>query len=210
MQTRYHLNGKEINLTSKDINITSNCFNVDKNGIVTLNDSESIGAVLQITSADNSSFNSEIRSFGANFNGPNGFIRLEADFAYSGGVILVAPSETESSNYTMIQNGTVDALTISQRSLEKVKKNIEKADINAIELIKNSDIYKYNLKSEEDTDKKHIGFVIGDKYNTPNEVIAKSGEGIDTYSMSSIMWKAIQELTTRVEQLEKEVANGKN
>lgn len=113
-------------------------------------------------------------------------------------------------NTTTIRYNGITTPSLTQTSLESIKKNIEKTNVNALELIKNSDVYEYNLKTEEDTDKKHIGFVIGDKYNTPKEVIANSGEGIDTYSMSSIMWKAIQELTAKVEQLEKEVTNAKN
>ena len=122
-------------------------------------------------------------------------------------------SSSDSNNATIQisgDDGKIECTQLTQTSLESIKKNIEKTNVNALELIKNSDVYEYNLKTEEDTDKKHIGFVIGDKYNTPKEVIANSGEGIDTYSMSSIMWKAIQELTARVEQLEKEVANAKN
>lgn len=113
-------------------------------------------------------------------------------------------------NTTTIRYNGITTPSLTQTSLASIKKNIEKTNVNALELIKNSDVYEYNLKTEENTDKKHIGFVIGDKYNTPKEVIANSGEGIDTYSMSSIMWKAIQELTAKVEQLEKEVANAKN
>lgn len=188
--------GNEINLTSKNINIASNCFNVDKDGKITLIDTGIESGVLNII---NSNFNSSIRSYGAHFKGPTGYVGIDADFAYSGGTIKVAPSETETSNYTLIQDGKVSAVTVTQRSLERIKKNIKKTDINALELIKNSDIYEYNLKSEEDTDKKHIGFVIGNNYKTPNEVIEKTGEGIDTYSMSSIMWKAIQEQQEQIE-----------
>lgn len=85
-------------------------------------------------------------------------------------------------------------------SKEEFKKNIE-CFSSGLELIKNSKIYAFNLKDEMDSDKKHIGFVIGDNYRTPREVINQRGDGIDTYSMSAIMWKAIQELNQKIEVL---------
>ena len=93
---------------------------------------------------------------------------------------------------------------IVQGSLESIKKNIEKYNGSAIDVIRNSDIYTYNLKTEQDTDKKHVGFVIGKNYNTPQEVIANSGEGIDTYTMCSILWKAVQEQQQEIEKLKQE------
>lgn len=89
--------------------------------------------------------------------------------------------------------------------MESIKKNIQESNINALDIIKNAKIYTYNLKEEKDTDKKHVGFVIGDKYKTPEEVISKSKDGIDTYTMSSIMWKALQETTKENEELKQRI-----
>ena len=47
---------------------------------------------------------------------------------------------------------------------------------NATDIINNSDIYEYNLKSDADEDKKLIGFIIGENYKTPIEVISKEGQ----------------------------------
>lgn len=46
------------------------------------------------------------------------------------------------------------------------------------------------------------GFVIGDNYNTPSEVISEDGKHINLYSMASLTWKAVQELYERVKLLE--------
>ena len=92
--------------------------------------------------------------------------------------------------------------TISQFSLENLKKNISEYNKKALKIIKSGDIYSYNFKTEKNTDKKHIGFVIGSKYKTPSEILTKKGDGIDMYSMCSLMWKAIQELSQKVEELE--------
>ena len=118
------------------------------------------------------------------------------------GVVSVTSSGGQN---TQILGTGVTTPTLTQTSLERIKKNIEESNINAIEIIKNAKIYTYNLKEEEDTDKKHIGFVIGEKYNTPEEVIAKTKDGIDTYTMSSIMWKALQETTKENEELKQRI-----
>lgn len=102
-----------------------------------------------------------------------------------------------------------------QTSLENKKKNFEKMQDNALNIIKNIDIYRYNLKSEKDTDKKHIGFVIGDDYNYSKEVTSTDNQGVDNYSFTSLCCKAIQELAEqnkqlqqKIEILEKEAKNG--
>lgn len=109
------------------------------------------------------------------------------------------------SNSTEISASGITTPKLTQTSLESIKKNITKFTKNATDIINNSDIYEYNLKSDEDTDKKMLGFVIGDKYRTPAEVIEKNGQAVELYSAIGILWKAVQELSARVEQLEKEV-----
>lgn len=100
----------------------------------------------------------------------------------------------------LLNSNGLTCVTLTQTSLESMKKNIKKFT-NALELVKNSDIYTYNFKHEDDEDKPHIGLVIGENYNTPNELVSKSGEGIDTYSMISVLWKAVQEQQTIIEKL---------
>lgn len=106
-----------------------------------------------------------------------------------------------SNNSTEIKPGGITTPNVTQTSLEETKKNISKVEENALDIVKNAEIYNYNLKSEKDTDKKHYGFVIGEKYKTPKEVIANSGEGIDIYSMCSILWRAVQEQQKEIEEL---------
>ena len=209
------LSGKTINLTSDNISMSSNCLSVDRYGRMQLRDSESAGSSLEITSSDNSSYHTGIYSTGALFEGPSGIIRIDADFGYAGGFIKVAPSESDS-NYTSIQNGSVSAMTVTQRSKQSIKKNIEKYNENATDIVKNSEIYTYNFVSENDNDKKHIGFVIADNggnYKTPEQVISKDREGISNYDMTSILWKAVQELQSEIENLKErleEKENGKD
>lgn len=92
-------------------------------------------------------------------------------------------------------------------SLESQKKNFEKFK-NALEIINNTDVYKYNLKHEDDKHKKHIGLVIPDKkgnYRTPDELINEQGNAIDIYSFVSVCCKAIQEQQEQIETLKKEI-----
>lgn len=95
--------------------------------------------------------------------------------------------------------------TLEQTSLATQKKNFERLQDNALETLKQIDIYKYNLKSEKDTDKKHIGFVIGDNFNYSKEVTSLDNQGVDNYSFTSLCCKAIQELSTKVEELENKI-----
>lgn len=93
-------------------------------------------------------------------------------------------------------------------SLESIKKNITLYEKNCVDIIKNADIYSYNLKNENDDNKKHIGLVIGDlgnDYKTPEEVINQNQDGIDLYSMISIAWKSIKEQQNLIEELKEEI-----
>jgi hypothetical protein len=102
-------------------------------------------------------------------------------------------------------NGPVYANSFNNNSKEEIKKNIELFNENALNLLKNSNIYKFNYKTEDDNEKRHIGFIIGKNYKTPYEVISQSGESIDTYSMTSVLWKAVQEQQEQIEQLQNEI-----
>lgn len=119
----------------------------------------------------------------------------------SAGADLTFIDCSDGNDTTTIRPTGIETPNVTQTSLEEVKKNISKVEENALDIVKNAEIYNYNLKSEKDTDKKHYGFVIGEKYRTPDEVIANSGEGIDIYSMCSILWKAVQEQQKQIEEL---------
>lgn len=110
---------------------------------------------------------------------------------------------------TTIRPNEIRTPKVTQTSMATDKKNFEKIEDNAIEIIKATDIYKYNLKSEKDTDKKHIGFVIGNKYNYSKEITAvdEAGNeiGVDNYAMTSVCFKAIQEQQEIIEQLQEEI-----
>lgn len=221
------MNGKEINLTSDNVIIKSNNFNVDKNGNMNCNNSNVNGT---ITSNNVNITGGKIKLANVPTDA-NEYFRIESNngdcFAASGSRMWLNRGTGGTAIY--LQGGYLDQAsiiltnkdgtstdifghgittpTLTQTSLEEIKKNIEEYR-EGLEIIKNSKIYQYNFKSEEDTDKKHIGFVIGEKYNTPKQVIAKTGDGIDTYSMTSVLWQAVKELIQKVENLENKLEGG--
>ena len=223
MQIKLVLNGKEINLTGDNTIIKSNNFNVDKNGNMTCNNATVNGKItsndatitggkitisgkgdstdlLRISEQNNTSHFSYIQPIGA------GFVYGSSDnavYIMAGSTSLVSVSDNNGT--TDITGSGIKTPILTQTSLEEKKKNFEKMKDNAIEIINGIDIYRYNLKTENDKDKKHIGFVIGDNYNYSKEVTSLDNTGVDNYSFTSLCCKAIQEQQKQIEELKKEI-----
>lgn len=106
--------------------------------------------------------------------------------------------------YTNIYSSGIFTPVLTETSQLEKKKNIEQFE-NALDLVLNSDIYKYNLKSENDDDKKHIGLIIGEGYRCCDEVISQNREGIEQYSMIAVLWQAFKEQQKQIETLKKEL-----
>ena len=147
-----------------------------------------------------------------------GFNLLQLDYAGSTLITLgrgevsgspVGSISLSGRGYTLLQSDGIITPKVTQTSLEKDKKNISKYNKSALNEIKNIDIYTYNLKTELDTDKKHIGFVIGKNYNYSKDVVdCDSGQneiGVDNYSFVSLCCKAIQEQQKIIENLQKQI-----
>ncbi len=114
---------------------------------------------------------------------------------YNGSETITAIGET----------GEITCVSLTQTSQEKNKKNFELYKDSALKEIKNIDIYKYNLIGEEDTNKKHLGFVIGDNYKYSKEITNNDNTGVDNYSFTSLLCKAIQEQQEQIDELKKEI-----
>lgn len=215
MQVKSALNGKTINLTGDNTIIKSTNFNVDKNGNMTCKNANVTGTITSSNATitggkvtlkgsgsvvgvwGNGSAYSQMDPAGIAlfYNGSN-YVQMGAE---SGQAYIDLISGYSSTN---ISNSGITTPTLTQTSLAEHKKNFEKMQDNALEIIKNIDIYKYNLKNEKDTDKKHIGFVIGDNYNYSKEVTSIDNQGVDNYSFTSLCCKAIQEQQEQIEQLQ--------
>lgn len=95
------------------------------------------------------------------------------------------------------------AATFPAGSLATFKENIQPWEESALDLINQATIYEYELKSdvENGIHRKRQGLVIGEGYDAPVKII--DGNGVEQYLMNSWSWKAIQELSHKVDQLEK-------
>lgn len=221
------LDGKQINLTGDNISIESTNFNVDKDGNMTCNNANITGGNISLSGEEDipkftilSNSNNQIRTELSPtrqimyYQGV-GAIQMYAPTGIIGIVKYDDPSKKitlnpnissfeDGVNTTTIQPSGITTPKLTQTSLESIKKNISKFDKNATDIINNSDIYEYNLKSDADTDKKMIGFIIGDNYKTPDEVIDKEGQAVSLYSAIGILWKGFQEREEIIKQLKEE------
>lgn len=122
----------------------------------------------------------------------NGFLIITHDEIYM--------RDDDTYSYSEITPNGITTPSLTQTSLEDKKKNFEKFE-NGLGVIKDIDIYKYHLKDQEDTEKKHIGFVIGDKYKYSQEITNNENDGVDIYSFVAVCCKAIQEQQKQIEEL---------
>ncbi len=195
------------------MSIKSSNFNVDKYGNLSCNNADITGGYIGIPFKDrydmgeaNLGIIDEEGAMSTWVNG-NGF-HCKTDYAFFHVNCVDDIGITIGTEYHDITNITPSGITtpiLTETSLEESKKNFEKLQ-NGLDIIKNTEIYKYNLKSQNDGEKKHIGLVIGEKYKYDSNITALDNEGkevgVDTYSMISVAYKAIQELAERIQDLE--------
>lgn len=93
----------------------------------------------------------------------------------------------------------VQASGFENKSIADIKTDITKRQEKALTCVNATDVYNYKLKDDvsRGITKNHIGLIIGDGYNTPDCVKNDDGTAIDIYAMSSVAWKAIQELSNK-------------
>lgn len=226
---KINMKGKEFNLTADNMTIESENFSVDEDGNTTMKNANITGGNINL-SGDTTTPKFRINSFQDDskyteyfpntirmWNNQNITLSISNVGNVAGIIARNSQNLDEELNmnawYISIKNATkqttiepsgITTPTVTQTSLEQQKKNFKKLD-NALDIIKNIDIYKYNLKSDEDTEKKHIGFVIGDKFNYSKEVTSKDNDGVDIYSFISVCCKAIQEQQKQIEQLQERI-----
>ena len=91
-------------------------------------------------------------------------------------------------------------------SSERYKNAIrEYSSTEALEAVKNSKIYSYQLK--DSPGKQHVGFIA--ERQLPKEAIGANGESVDIYSMAAINWRATQEIVKQYELLQKQLLEQK-
>ena len=222
------LAGKQINLSSDNISIDSGNFSVDSGGNVEMNGARIDDGDIIITEGtiqvDSDDFDSRTKMGSNTLGFEVSHLRLPPIVKISYGGVSVdedrnslnhkqygflGPNRLILGYRNVVDNiyldgttGEVKCIYVTQTSKEENKKDFEKLE-NALEIIKNTDIYKYHFKEQKDKDKKHIGFVIGDKYKYSKEITSQDNDGVDLYSMIGVCFKAIQELQEEIEELKK-------
>lgn len=131
----------------------------------------------------------------------NSYIRFQNSAGSDVGYV-----DTNYNNLNMY--GTVQSWGVNLTSKEEIKEDISDAPA-VLDIINDAELFTYNLKSEDGREqrKRHYGFVIGKGRKTPEAVIADTGEHVDLYSMSSILWKALQELSVKCDDYERRIAD---
>lgn len=123
--------------------------------------------------------------------------------------------------------GNMNVNGVDVSSTESIKTNIASTE-SVLDLFsaESSQIYSYNLKKtviteteegsggdvstdgdgviieEQVEENTSYGFVIGDGYAVPEQVLNKDGNAINLYSMAALTWKAVQELYLKIKALE--------
>lgn len=147
--------------------------------------------------------NSEINKFGTSLqlmDSWENYITMRAKSGSAG------TSWHTSDSSTSVSSTGITTPTLTQTSKAESKKNFEKFTLEeAKEILNNTDIYKYNLKTQDDKDKKHIGFVIGDDYNYSEEITSEKNDGANIYSMTSVLYTIVKEQQKQIEELHKEI-----
>lgn len=196
-------------------------FKIDTKGNMQANNGKFIGGEIKLTGGTESepNFYVEGDEFGTALTPEGLYINHNTDtskhvYVYSdnvgGGIVLGGNASNDitlraGSSPKITCYGEVQAQSHTYLSLEEKKKNITEFNKKAISIVKNAKLYEFNYKTEDDKKKKHIGFVIGEKYNTPKEVISTDGQGIDGYATNSILWKALQEQQEMIESLQQQI-----
>jgi hypothetical protein len=117
--------------------------------------------------------------------------------------------------------GTVSATAFYNSSVAEHKTDIHSAG-DALSIVRGAKLYRYRYTlpeqeksdvSEPGTQEKRLspecmGFVIGEGYEPPPAyVLGADGRGINLYSMSSVCWKAVQELAAKCDSYEQRIAD---
>ena len=228
-----NFNGKNFNLTSDNMSITSTNFSVDKNGKVTAKEAEITGGDIRLTSSgnvakiilvDSDDDTQTLQMSPRAIRWMKGSNVLMASSVVGDSPVLILNSATTSEavninpyymNYKNSSNeetinlsgasGNIRCVSLTQTSLENHKMNIERYT-GALKEIEKIDVYKYNLKVENKDTKKHIGFIIGDKYKYSKEITNNEDNGVDLYSMTSLCLQAIKEQQEIINNLQKKVS----
>lgn len=115
------------------------------------------------------------------------------------GLQLLGGGGVQVRNASNTAYGEIYATGLTPSSIRELKKNIVPFTENAIELVKGTPVYNYNYIHELDTELPHTGIMLDE---APVQLADVRGLGIELYSMVSVLWRSVQQLTAKVEYLE--------
>lgn len=113
---------------------------------------------------------------------------------------IVARFNNKSGNGGHLTINEITVTNFNNSSARELKKNIEKASFNGLKRVMSTPIYQYHFKTQDDRELKHTGTIYDE---SPAEMVSPHGDAISPYAMTSILWKAVQELNQKVEELSK-------
>lgn len=194
------LAGNSINLTSKNITISSEYLTIDKSGSFVF---KVLGTkVFQVQNTNDSSKKVYITDQGVVIDHSSGIDRISMVVSGDGEGML----HCSGNGTTWVKASGITTPTLTQTSKAESKKNFEKFTLEeAKEILNNTDIYKYNLKTQDNKGKKHIGFVIGDDYNYSEKITSEKNDGANIYSMTSVLYTVVKEQQKQIEELHKKI-----
>lgn len=99
--------------------------------------------------------------------------------------------------------GNIVCTKLTETSAREKKKNITPFEKDATAIINNSYIRNYQYLDDKDIDLPYVGLILDE---APLEVVDTFGNGVLPSNATFVAWKAIQELSARIEQLEGKVA----
>lgn len=104
------------------------------------------------------------------------------------------------------QYAAIVALIAMMASSKTFKKEIEEFDYTTTyDMLKNSKLYTWKYKNEDDNIRKHIGLIAEE---APEEIVTTDGKHLDTISYLGVLTGAIRTLIEKVEKMEKKNGGG--
>jgi phage minor structural protein len=125
--------------------------------------------------------------------------QLGAAVISSDNVRLVLYSTGSTARLETLTGGAVNLIvgTVNGSSDRSKKKNIVPFSNTALDKIKNTKVYNYNFINDDDKTPVRLGVMAQE---APTDIVGVEGNTVDLYAMISLVWKAIQELSDRIDQ----------
>ena len=125
----------------------------------------------------------------------------------SGSIYLMSDGGVNVTNEANSAFVSVTAAGFTNVSLADYKQGISKVTASMRDAVRAADIVQYWYNGDNmATDKPLYGCAIGGGYNVPDQIISRDGKGINQYSMTAVLYKAVQEDMDITDQHTNEIA----